>query len=127
MDHLISLLFLVAGAINLAPLSGALSSKRLQGLYRIGPISSDVELLLRHRAFLLGIVGSVIVFAAFLPDIRLVATISGLVSMISFIVLVLVLKSGNPQLIRVAWIDVAATLILLLGLVLHLAAGDRSS
>jgi hypothetical protein len=125
MSYLISFLFLVAGAINLAPVSGAISSEQLERLYHIGAASSDVELLLRHRAILFGIVGSIIIVAAFVPGLRLTATLSGLVSMVSFIVLVFATKSGSASLVQIAWIDVVATLILLLGFALHLAAAGQ--
>jgi hypothetical protein len=125
MSYLTSFLFLVAGAINFAPLSGAISSEQLERLYHIGAASPDVELLLRHRAILFGIVGSIIIVAAFIPSLRLVATISGLVSMVSFIVLVFATKSGSASLVQIAWIDVVATLILLLGFALHLAAAGQ--
>ena len=125
MSYLTSLLFLIAGAINFIPISGAVSGEQLDKLYQIGVVSPDVGLLLRHRAFLFGIVGSIIIVAAFVPSLRLVATISGLVSMVSFIVFVFATKNSNPNLIQIAWIDVGATLVLLLGFAVHLAAGNQ--
>ena len=126
MGYLISFLFLVTGVINFAPMFGSISGEQLNKLYQIGAVGPDLELLLRHRAFLFGIVGSIIIVAAFVPALRLVATICGLVSMVSFIALVLLTKNSNPNLVQIAWIDVGATIALLLGFALHIAAENQA-
>ena len=123
MNYLIASLFVVAGLINFAPISGVFADQ-LNKLYLVGDISTDVELLMRHRAILFGIVGAIILAAAFLPGLRLAATIAGLVSMLSFIALVFAGENSNPNLIQIAWIDVGATLALLLGFTLHLAVAS---
>ena len=123
MNYLIAFLFIVAGLINFAPITGVFADQ-LDKLYQIGDISTDVELLMRHRAILFGIVGAIILAAAFVPGLRLAATIAGLVSMLSFIALVFAGENSNPNLIQIAWIDVGATLALLLGFILHLAAAS---
>lgn len=126
MSYLISILFVVAGAINFAPIAGVLSGAQLDKLYQIGATSPDIELLMRHRAFLFGIVGSIIIVASFIPSLRLIATIAGLVSMLSFIALVFITENSNPNLVQIAWIDVGATIALILGYGLHLAASDQA-
>ncbi|MDA1075725.1 MAG: phosphopantetheine adenylyltransferase [Proteobacteria bacterium] len=120
MSYLISVLFIIAGLINFAPLIGARSNEQLTKLYQIDILDQNVGVLLRHRAFLFGIVGAIIILAAFLPALRLTATIAGLISMVSYIVLVFAMRTSNPNLVRVAWIDVFATFALLLGFALHL-------
>lgn len=123
MNYLIAFLFIVAGLINFAPITGVFAGQ-LDKLYQIGDISADVELLMRHRAILFGIVGAIILAAAFIPGLRLAATIAGLVSMLSFIALVFASENSNPNLVQIAWIDVGATLALLLGFILHLASAS---
>lgn len=122
MRYLTPMLFLVAGIINIVPVSGALSGGQLDKLYQIGATGTDIELLMRHRAFLFGIVGAMIISAAFIPSLRIVATVAGLVSMLSFIALVFATKNSNPNLVQIAWIDIGATIVLLLGFGLHLTA-----
>ena len=119
MTYLISFLFIVAGFINFAPIAGVFSGEQLNKLYQIGALSPDVELLLRHRAFLFGIVGSIMIAAAFIPNLRFLATVSGLVSMLTFLALVFATKNSNPNLLQIAWIDVGATVVLLVAFALH--------
>lgn len=120
MNYVIAVLFLIPGLINFIPIIGSVSSDQLSRLYQIENISTDVELLLRHRAFLFGIVGLLIMVSAFQPVIRTHATLAGLVSMVSFIVLVMMLNISNPSLVRIAWIDVFAIVCLSAGYLLHL-------
>lgn len=119
MKQLIAALFIVPGLINFAPILGALSNEHLAKLYLVDNLNPDVALLLRHRALLFGIVGAFIVYSAFQPHLRPYATIAGLVSMVSFVILVFALNTSNPSLIKVAWIDVGAIIILVVGSLLH--------
>jgi hypothetical protein len=120
MNYLIGSLFFVAGIIKFVPLIGVWSSERLSKLYQIEILNQDIALLLRHRAILFGIVGAIIISAAFFTRLRLTAAIAGLVSALSFIVLVLALETTNPSLIQIAWIDLFVSMLLLLGLALHI-------
>lgn len=127
MNYIISILFVIAGLINFAPISGVLSGEQLDKLYQIGAIHPDIELLMRHRAILFGMVGSVICIAAFVPSLRMLATFAGLASMLSFVVLVFATQSSNSNLIQIAWIDIAATVVLLFGFGLHMMATAQTS
>ncbi len=127
MNYLIAFLFLAAGLINFAPITGVASSDQLERLYRLSAITPDIELLLRHRVVLFGIIGTIIMAAAFLPVLRLTATIAGIVSMVSFIALVFATKNTNVNLVQIAWIDVIATVLLILGFVLHATTGNQLS
>ena len=127
MSYLVTLLFLTAGVVNLLPVVGIVSDQQLSSLYQIEAFGADTGLLLRHRAILFGIVGSILVYAAFTPSIRGLATLAGLVSMVSFCVLTMWLRNDNPNLLRIAWIDAGASVLLLIGYVLHrLAVGDTA-
>ena len=119
MKQLIAALLIVPGLINFAPILGALSNEHLAKLYLVDNLNPDVALLLRHRALLFGIVGAFIIYSAFQPHLRPYATIAGLVSMVSFVILVFALNTSNPSLIKVAWIDVGAIIILVVGSLLH--------
>lgn len=79
-----SLLFLVAAAINLAPVVGVLSAERLAALYGLPFTDPTLEILMRHRAVLFGIVGALLVLAAFRPEHQSVAAVAGFVSMLSW-------------------------------------------
>ena len=119
MKYVIALLFLFPALINLLPVVGMLSEAWLVRLYQIEIDQPDVALLLRHRALLFGIVAGFLIAAAALPELRLAATLAGLASMVSFIVFALMYETGNASLVRVAWIDVVASVSLVLGYALH--------
>lgn len=104
--------FLLAGLINLVPIVGVAGLPQLQRLYSLATLDPDLLLLLRHRAVLLGLVGALMVAAVFRPELRWAAAAVGLVSMGSFVVLIFAAASQNPSLVKIAWIDVAALVIL---------------
>ena len=61
MEHLYTAGLVVAGVINSIPLIGVLSNSQLERLYGPGIAKADPTtiVLLRHRAVLFGIVGSI--------------------------------------------------------------------
>lgn len=81
------LLFVLIGLINFLPLVGVLSASRLQSLYGLSSLSPELTLLLRHRAVLFGLLGGLILCAAFVPQLRVAALILAPLSMGSFIAL----------------------------------------
>ena len=121
MRIVIALCFVVAGLINLAPFVGLRGADTLHRLYGVTDLSDDLSLLLQHRAVLFGIVGGLLLAAAFQPNLRLAAGLAGLVSMLSFTALAFSASGIGAPLLHIAWIDVAASTVLVLGLVLHYA------
>lgn len=121
-NYLIAAGYLVAGLINLAPVVGSFSTLRLTQLYAIEIGNADLALLLRHRAVLLGIVGALLISAAFQPAWRGIAAIAGLLSMLSYIVLLQLSGTDNSQLQRVLGADVVAIALLLPAFALHAAS-----
>ncbi|MEO0423604.1 MAG: hypothetical protein AAF184_14800 [Pseudomonadota bacterium] len=119
-------LFFVPGLINILPIVGALSDEHLVRLYALPVLHADVALLLRHRALVLAIVGGLILWSSFAPRLRGAATIAGLTGMLSFAVFVLALEPTNAMLLKVAWVDVLAAVMLGSAYVLHWRSGSRS-
>lgn len=113
-DTLVALIFFIVGMINFVPIVGALSAGYLEQLYQVRIKGPEIELLLRHRAILFGIVGGVLIGAAFFPSIQVLAWIAGIVSMLSFIILFLLVGSNSEALMRILWIDVFAIFLLIL-------------
>ena len=96
---------LVAGVIHLLPLTGVLGWTHLQRLYGLGASTPDLELLLRHRAVLFGLLGAFLISAAFRPALQTIALAAALISVGSFVALAM--RDGlTPELSRVFWIDV---------------------
>ena len=54
---IISMLLLITGVINFAPVAGVLTPGMLEKLYGISGLSNDLFILMHHRALLFGIVG----------------------------------------------------------------------
>ena len=116
MNRLVTALFIVAGVVKLLPIVGVLGAEYLQTLYGMPFDGSDLLLLMRHRAVLFGVVGGLLLVAAFRPALRAVAATVGLVSIVSFLLLALPLQEHGAALQRVFWADVVAGAALLLAL-----------
>lgn len=105
--------FLIAGLIHLAPVTGILGAARLEALYGIRIENPDLVMLMQHRAVLFGLLGVLLITAAFLPALRAVAVIAGLVSIVSFLALAAMMDERSPAIMRIVyadWIALAALL-----------------
>ena len=106
-------LILFVSLVNLGPLVGVLSADRLQALYGVVLDAPNLVILMRHRAVLFGIVGSLLVASAFHRPLRPIAFAAGLVSMLSFVFIVWLVGDHNAELGRVVVIDLVALIALL--------------
>jgi hypothetical protein len=113
-EKLVTAIFIIVGLINFLPVVGVLGATRLQELYAIPVTSHDLALLLRHRAVLFGLLGSLLIAAAFRPSLRAPAYIAGFVSMLSFIALAMPLSSAGTAMQKIFWADAVATVLLLI-------------
>ncbi|MDG9922512.1 MULTISPECIES: phosphopantetheine adenylyltransferase [unclassified Pseudomonas] len=119
-NKLIALLLLVAGIIHLLPLAGVLGGERLNTLYGLALDEPNLQILMRHRAVLFGLLGAFLLAAAFIPGLRTLALLGGLLSVISFLLLAWSAPLYNEALRRVVVADWVALACLLLALLLHL-------
>jgi hypothetical protein len=106
-------LICVVSLINLAPMVGAVSSKRLQALYGIAFEEPNLVVLMRHRAILLGIVGALLAVSAFFVPLRPAAYAAGFTSMLSFVLIAWRTGGYNKELRRVVLADLVASAALL--------------
>lgn len=104
----------LAGVIHLLPLPGLLGAARLTRLYGIAADDPNAVILLQHRALLFGLLGALLIAAAFRPELRVVALVAGLVSTVSFLVIAWSAGGYNAQVARVVAADVLAVVLLLL-------------
>ncbi len=110
----------IAGIINLLPSFLAFLPNKMKSSYGIEIPDASYELLLRHRAVLFGIVGGVMIYSAITKKYYSLAVIIGLISMVSFIILLkLVNGEVNAELQKIMKVDVFAIIILLIGLALY--------
>lgn len=105
-------LFLIVSVVNLVPVSGVLSADYLEKLYGVALVDPNLVVLMRHRAVLLGIVGGLLVIAAFRPSIRPLGLAAGLISMLSFVLVACLVGDYNAQIRGAVIIDLVASALL---------------
>lgn len=109
----LSVLLIVTGIIHLLPVAGVAGADRLAALYGIRVTDPDLTILMRHRAVLFGLLGLLLVWAAFDTALQLAALVLGLISVASFLWLAHSTGAYNAHLRRVYRVDLAALLLLL--------------
>lgn len=117
-----SVLILVA-VIHALPLMGVLGATKLSRLYGITVQEPNLELLLRHRAVLFGLLAAFLMYAAFRPELHRLGLVAGLVSVVSFLILAQPTSSLNTALITVVRADWLALALLAVGLFAHVKRG----
>ena len=115
MRYLVMISLCVAAVIHLLPLIGVLGGDRLQSLYGVAIEGPDLQILMRHRAVLFGLLGTFLAVAAFIPGLQPVALAVGLVSVLSFLSLAWTTEGYNASIARVVMVDVIALVALLIG------------
>jgi hypothetical protein len=111
MQHLWTILVLVAAAINLAPVLGAVVPERMSALYGVDLADPNLQILMRHRAVLFGLVGGLLAVAAFHPPLRLLGYGLGFSSMSSFLLIAWIVGGYGAEIQRVIlvdWVGIAA-------------------
>ena len=103
----------LAGIIHLLPLPGVLGAGQLARLYGVAASDPNTGILLQHRAVLFGLLGVLLIAAAYRPELRLVALAAGLVSTVSFLVIAWGVGGYNSQVARVVAADLVAVVLLL--------------
>ena len=120
MNKAISILLAVVGVIHLLPLSGVLGAERLAVLYGLAFDDANLQIMMRHRAVLFGMLGAFLLYAAIRPELRAMALVAGFASTLSFLWLAWSVGSYNAAIGRVVMADVVAVGCLVAALVLHL-------
>ena len=117
---MVSLALVVAAVIHLLPLSGVLGAERLAVLYGISFEEPNIEILMRHRAVLFGLLGLFLLYAAFNNALHLPALAVGLVSVISFLYIARSVGGYTSEIARVFTADLVALAFLVMGLAICL-------
>ena len=105
MRYVWSLLVLIAAAINLAPAVGVFAPERMSALYGVDLGDPNLQILMRHRAVLFGLVGGVLLAAAFYPPLRVLGYAMGFSSMVSFLLIAWGIGGYGAEIRRVILID----------------------
>lgn len=120
MERAIAGLLVVVGIIHLLPVPGVLGAERLAVLYGISFSEPNIEILMRHRAILFGLLGLFLVYAGFQPSLRAMAIVAGLVSTVSFIAIAWSSGEYNAAIGKVVIADIVAVVILIIAGVIHI-------
>ena len=113
-----AVLVLVA-LIHALPIMGVLGAAKLSQLYGIPVQEANLELILRHRAVLFGLLAAFLAYAAVRPELHRIALGAGFVSVISFLVLAHPSTSLNTALTTVVRADWVALVLLVVGAIAH--------
>lgn len=127
MRHLSALCLILVGIVHLLPLVGVLGGERLAALYGIAVDEPNLALLMRHRAVLFGLLGALLVAAAFKPGLRAIAFFAGFISVASFLWLAWPGDAYTAEIRRVFVIDLGAMVLLAIGLAAHLRQRRREA
>ncbi len=119
MKLFLNLALLITGVIHLIPVIGVFGTERLQTLYGIDRVSDDLELLLRHRAVLFGIIGCLLLYSISEPKLQLIAVLVGLTSMLSFIGLAQLSDGVGLELKKVVRIDWICSMLLFVAILVQ--------
>ncbi|MGB8328550.1 MAG: hypothetical protein WCE62_00375 [Polyangiales bacterium] len=118
-ETLITLLMLIVAAIHLVPITGFFGARRLSALYGIEVDSPDLEILMRHRAALFGILGTFFAYAAFVPAVQPIAFGGAAASLAFFFYLAFVVGNFGDKIRKIVLGDVIAVVALIAAVALY--------
>lgn len=119
-------MLIVVGIIHLMPLIGVVGVDRLATLYGLQFHEPNLEVLMRHRAVLFGLLGAFLVLAAFRPSLQAIALVGGFLSVVSFLWLAWAVGGSNAQVERVVLADLVALACLVVAVAGRLVLQRRS-
>ena len=126
MKKVIAGLLVFVGIVHLLPVSGVLGVERLTVLYGVSLGEPNLEILMRHRAVLFGLLGLFLIYAAFKPSLQSLAIIAGLVSVVSFIAIAWSVGGYNESVRKVVLADIIAIVALVAAGTIHVLSRNQS-
>jgi hypothetical protein len=115
MRWIVSAVLLMVGVLHLLPLVGVVSRAQLTRLYGVEVDTPTLELLLRHRAVLFGLLGAFLLVAAFRAPLQWAAWWPRRSASASFLVLAWLVPGAQSHpaialVVRLDWIALALVL-----------------
>lgn len=121
-QYIVPLVLLLVALIHFIPLVGVLGASKLSVLYGISIYDPNLEILLRHRAVLFGMLAAFLAYSAFHRQLHGLALTASAFSVISFLLLALETGNYNQAIFTVFKVDVVAAILILLAALLHMTA-----
>ena len=118
MSKIIALFIFIAGVMNFLPVFGLFSASNLANAYGIDVSDPNIEMLMRHRALLFGLLGAFLFYSIYKPAYRMLAGAAGLISMIGFIILAVMTDTIAGEIGTLVKIDSAGVVFLAVALYL---------
>lgn len=122
MQKTVTICLVLVGLINLVPVLGVFAAANIESAYAVHIADQNLVILMRHRALLFGVLGSFIIFSAFVARYQLAAMIMAAASMGGFIVLAMATPGYSEALARIAQFDAIGLVLLLVAALLKFAA-----
>lgn len=127
MSQAITILRLLVGLINFLPVLGVLSGTRISQAYSVELVGNNLEILLRHRALLFGVVGGFVLYSLFVPAMQGPAMVMAGVSMLGFLALMWQVGGYNEAMNKVMLVDVLGIVLLVAAVFFEVSRGDLTS
>lgn len=120
MRYVVPVVLVLVAIIHALPLLGVTGGARLASLYGIADMDASLEILMRHRAVLFGLLAALLAYAAFKPELHGLALAGATVSVVSFLFFAWTAGDYNPAVATVVRVDTIAAALLIAGWVVHL-------
>jgi len=120
MRYIVPTVLLLLAVIHALPLLGVLGATRLSSLYGIPIDEPNLEILMRHRAVLFGLLAAFLAYAAMRPELHRLAMIAATLSVGSFVALTGIVGGANGALVTVFRVDLVALGLLAVAALAHL-------
>lgn len=117
-ERLITGLMLVVAVIHFLPIMGVIGVERLTTLYDVEIRGPDMEILMRHRAVMFGMLGAFLGYAAFQPALQPLGFVAAFISLLAFFWLAFSVGGYNGAIERLVLVDGVAAICLILAIVL---------
>lgn len=104
----VAVALVLSGVIHLLPLIGVAGPSRVARMYDVRVEGPDLAVLLVHRAVLFGLLGALMIAAAWVDDLQPYAIGAGLISDIAFVVVARANPGINDAMQRVVRADIVS-------------------
>ncbi|OJJ17263.1 hypothetical protein BKI52_31670 [marine bacterium AO1-C] len=120
MEIIFRIVLFLAGLVNFAPAMIVFFPEKIAQSYGIQLTEANLELLMRHRGILFGLIGGLMMYAAVFKKYENLAVLLGSISMGTFILLYFISTPNfSPGITKIMRIDVVAFSLLLTAYVIH--------
>ena len=116
----ITVLLIAVAVIHLIPVKGLLGAEALRTLYQVDVADPNLLILMRHRACLFGVVGLLLIYAAFVREHQWLAVVVGFVSVISFLGIAMTAGGYSEAVRTVVRADIVALVLLTIAALLKI-------